>query len=235
MKIKHLVAITVFMTAAICGRAQTSAALQPITFNPQPQATTSAEAAAQEPLTATRAFTEAPAAIFPTLDRMTRLDMVDYFNSGSPKPSKNAFKGDSRIIAASDRSITIATSDVSEIQLSLLESGNDTILMVITTLKTPAPDSGVRFYTTRWKEITKGLFMVPLLDDWMLPEAQKRRDDLENTVPFVLASITYDPQTATLTLKNNLGDFLPDDDSKWVSPLLRSQLVYKWNGKKMTK
>ncbi|MDE5940591.1 MAG: hypothetical protein K2H14_00610, partial [Muribaculaceae bacterium] len=60
MKLKHLVAITVFMTAAICGRAQTSAALQPITFNPQPQATASAEAAAQAPLPAARAFTAAP-------------------------------------------------------------------------------------------------------------------------------------------------------------------------------
>ena len=127
------------------------------------------------------------------------------------------------------------TSDVSDVELSLIESGNDTIIMVISTLKTPADDSGVKFYTTRWKEIDKGLFIVPLLDDWIKPEGKGRKADLENAVPFMLARFSYAPETGTMTLTNNLGGFLPEEDTAWAGGLLRSKLVYKWNGKKMVK
>ena len=107
--------------------------------------------------------------------------------------------------------------------------------MVVTTLNTPVPDSSVKFYTARWKEIDKGLFMVPMLDDWTLPEAKERKKDLENAVPFILAKFTYAPETSTFTLTNNLGGFLPENDAKWVSPLMHKQLSYKWNGKKMVR
>lgn len=239
MILSRLLSAGACLAAAVCSiTAQTSSTMPAISFNPETITATVADtqpAAKPEPLTATKAFTDAPAMAFPSIDRMTRLDMVDYYNSGSPKPSKNAFKGDCRIISASDNQITIATSKASEVELSLLNQGSDTILMVITTLSTPTPDSSVKFYTTKWKEISKGLFLVPQLDDWTLPEGKKQKKDLENAVPFILARCSYDPQNATFTLSNNLGEFLPEEDAKWVMPLMRKQLTYKWNGKKMVK
>lgn len=239
MRMKHIAALAAMILAVAAAGGQTPATMPSISFNPgaatAPAETNADKAATPERLTATKAFAEAPAEVFPTLDRMTRLDMIDYFNSGSPKPSKNAFKGDSRILSASDSQITVQTSDVSDVELSLIESGNDTIIMVISTLKTPADDSGVKFYTTHWKEIDKGLFIVPLLDDWMLPEAKERKADLENAVPFMLSRFSYAPETGTMTLTNNLGGFLPEEDTVWAGGLLRSKLVYKWNGKKMVK
>lgn len=71
-------------------------------------------------LTASQAFIDAPVNVFPTIDRLTRLDMIDYFNSGSQKPSKNSFKGDCRILTASESQITVSTSEVSEVSLSLI-------------------------------------------------------------------------------------------------------------------
>ena len=239
MRMKHIAAVAAMILAVATAGGQTPATMPSISFNPgaatAPTDTNADKAATPEKLTATKAFAEAPAEVFPTLDRMTRLDMIDYFNSGSPKPSKNAFKGDSRILSASDSQITVQTSDVSDVELSLIESGNDTIIMVISTLKTPAGDSGVKFYTTRWKKIDKGLFIVPLLDDWITPEGKERKADLENAVPFMLARFSYAPETGTMTLTNNLGGFLPEEDTAWAGGLLRSKLIYKWNGKKMVK
>lgn len=239
MRMKHIAAVAAMILLFAAAEGQTPATMPSISFNPgaatAPADTNADKAATPEKLTATKAFAEAPAEVFPTLDRMTRLDMIDYFNSGSPKPSKNAFKGDSRILSASDSQITVQTSDVSDVELSLIESGNDTIIMVISTLKTPADDSGVKFYTTRWKEIDKGLFIVPLLDDWITPEGKERKADLENAVPFMLARFSYAPETGTMTLTNNLGGFLPEEDTAWAGGLLRSKLIYKWNGKKMVK
>jgi len=194
--------------------------------------------AAQAPgdtLTAAKAFADAPLEVFPSIDRMTRLDMIDYFNSGSPKPSKNSFKGDCRILSLSDSQITFSTSDASEVSLSLIPEKKDTVIMVITTIRTPQEDSTAKFYTSSWKKIDKGLFIVPTLNDWMLPEADSRKEDLENLLPFMLASFTYDPSNGTLTLTNNIGGFLPEEATSWAGPMLRSKIVYRWDGKKMVK
>ncbi len=107
------------------------------------------------------AFINAPTAVFPSIDSMTRMDMADYFTSGSPKPSKNVFKGDCRIVSATPSQMTVTTTDASECELSLLPMAGDTIIMVVTTLQTPTPDSSVKFYTyPDWKPIEKELFIV---------------------------------------------------------------------------
>ncbi|MDE6528408.1 MAG: DUF3256 family protein [Muribaculaceae bacterium] len=186
-------------------------------------------------LTASQAFVDAPATVFPTIDRITRLDMIDYFNSGSKKPSKNSFKGDCRIISASDSQITFSTSDVSEVSLSLIPQKSDTIIMVITTLKTPDDDSSARFYNSRWEEINKGLFLVPQLNDWVKPESRTRIDELESIFPFMLARFTYEPESGILTLTNNVSNLLPEEATSWAGDALKTKLVYRWDGKKMVK
>ena len=184
---------------------------------------------------AAKAFADAPQSVFPSIDRMTRLDMIDYFNSGSPKPSKNSFKGDCRIMAMNDSQLTFSTSDVSEVTMSLIPHRNDTIIMVITTLRTPQEDSTAKFYTSSWEEIRQGLFMVPDLDDWMLPDAKDKKEDLENAVPFMLARLTYEPGTGILTVTNTVGGILPEEATSWAGNMLRDKLIYRWDGKKMIK
>ena len=93
----------------------------------------------------------------------------------------------------------------------------------------------MRFYTTAWEPVDRGLFIVPQLSEWIAPEGADRRDDLENLYPITLARAVYDPSTRTLTLQNKLGDFLAPGEGSWADGLLRGELVYRWNGKKMEK
>lgn len=182
------------------------------------------------------AFINAPTAVFPSIDSMTRMDMADYFTSGSPKPSKNVFKGDCRIVSATPSQMTVSTTDASECELSLLPMAGDTIIMVVTTLQTPTPDSSVKFYTyPDWRPIEKGLFIVPGLDEWTAEGSTARREDLENAVPFILARISYDTQARRLTLENNVGDYLPREANELAKDALKERLVYLWNGHKMVK
>lgn len=182
------------------------------------------------------AFINAPLEVFPTVDRMTRMDMADYFNSGSPKPSKNSFKGDCRILSASDSQVTFTTTDVSDTELSLLPMKSDTIIMVINTLKTPAEDSSVRFYSyPDWTPVKEGMFMVPTLDDWRAEGDKTPGEDLENAVPFILARISFKPESGELVLENRLGDYLPEEAKKIALGALSGKLTYKWNGSRMVK
>ncbi len=236
--IKRLIFVLA-LGCAISSHAQTDlSATPPVTFGKQAQ-----ESLSPEPEEAYKhytgnpaidAFINAPIQVFPAIDPMTRMDMADYFNSGSPKPSKNNFKGDCRITEVTDNQISLSVTDLSDVELSLLPMKSDTIIMVISTLKTPVPDSSVKFYSyPSWKPITKGLFMVPGLDEWTAKDTTVSREDLENAVPFILASITYKPDTKTLVLEQHLGDFLPRENADKVKGALRDRLVYRWTGTKL--
>jgi hypothetical protein len=49
----------------------------------------------------------------------------------------------------------------------------------------------------------------------------------------MLVSYTYNPETSTLTLTNNLAEFLSPDVYSMVSDALLPTMTYRWNGKKM--
>jgi lipoprotein len=182
------------------------------------------------------AFINAPARIFPALDHMTRMDMADYFNSGSPKPSKNVFKGDTRITAATPAQVTVATTDISQAEITVLPVKGDSIIMLITTLDTPSPDSSVKFYTyPGWEPVKNELFTAPGLDDWISEGDTTSRDDLENAVPFILAKAVYDPTAGTLTLENDPESYLSIEDAKVAKKALKDKLVYRWDGRRMEK
>ncbi len=104
--------------------------------------------------------------------------------------------------------------------------------MLARTLKTPAEDSTVKFYDTDWKAI-KGLFTVPTLDDWMLPEGEKKRDDVENAVPFVLAKLEYFPESRSAVFTNNLPGYIPEESLGMAESSIRKSITFHWNGKRL--
>ncbi len=183
------------------------------------------------------AFTNAPMSVFPLLDKNARLDMVDYFNSGSTTATQNSLQGRSRVTDLTDNDIKIAMTDASSYQLSILpDKSNGGCIALISTVATPAPDSRITFYSPSWQQYdTKSRFEAPSMTDWLTDAGRKTPDEVTNMVPFMLASYTYDPATSTLTLTNNLKQFLSEDIYSMVAPLLRDQLVYKWNGSRMVK
>lgn len=184
-------------------------------------------------LTASEAFAKAPARVFPTVDSLTRLDMIDYFNSGSPKASRNLLRGDCRVTAVSETRLDFASSDVSDHAIELIPAAKgDTVIMLISTLKTPAEDSRVRFFDTSWREIP-GLMKAPVLDQWLTEEGRAERADVENAVPFVLSRAAYDPATSILTLTFHPEEYLPKEALDVARRGMRESLSYKWNGKQM--
>ncbi len=177
-------------------------------------------------------FVNAPRRIFPLIDRNTRLDMLDYFNSGLTTSSKNNLGGGSSVTALSDHQISIKLTDASTVDLVLLPAGTDTLLAVISTVNTPAPDSKLTIYTSDWKTaVTPRTFVKPSLSDWLNSEGKKKAADVARMVPFLLVGYSYDPATATLTLTNNTPRFLSSEVYAIVKPYFRDKLLYRWNNK----
>ncbi|ROT18674.1 DUF3256 family protein [Muribaculaceae bacterium Isolate-110 (HZI)] len=184
--------------------------------------------------TAADAFTTAPTGIFPLLDKNTRLDMVDYYNSDLATPSANRLQGRSAITSLTPATITVKITDSSSAQIALLPAGRDTIIAVISTVATPGLDSTIKFYDSNWAPLpTDRHFTAPGWNDWLTPG----HDITEITAhtPFMLASYFIDTDAGTLTATNNLATFLDEDTYKALATALRPTLTYKWNGKRFTK
>ncbi len=184
-------------------------------------------------ITATDAFVSAPQNIFPLLDANTRMDMVDYFNSGSDKASVNALKGKSRVVSIDPQKLEVNMTDASSNQVIVLPTKDGELIGLIATVATPAPDSNLNVFSSDWTDIpTEQVFTRPLLADWLSAEGKKNQDEVEMMVPFLLVSYDYEPSSKTLTLTNNTKDFLSEDIYEMVAPYLLPMLKYVWNGKK---
>lgn len=182
--------------------------------------------------TASEAFAGAPNSLFPLLEPNTRLDMIDYYTSGSSTASTNRLNGKSRITTLTPLKADIEMTDASSYSLFLLPAGSDTVVGLISTVATPTPDSRLNLFNRQWADITAKGFKAPVLDDWYTDEGKKHTDEVETMVPFLLTSYSYNPATGMLTITNTTEKFLSSDLYDTVRPYLRSSLAYKWDGKK---
>lgn len=184
-------------------------------------------------LTSSGAFTSAPAKVFPLLDNMTRLDMVDYFNSGMSTGSDNKLSGKSMITELTPEAMTIKMTDSSTDQIVVLQNGSAPIIALITTVATPGLDSSISFYDDSWNPLPEGnFFSRPDWKQWLTPEGAPNEAVVQMQVPFMLASYVYDPATGVLTVTNNLPQFLDKEVYDDISTYLYPSLTYSWNGKK---
>ena len=185
-------------------------------------------------LTASEAFIAAPRSVITLLDKDERMDMVDYFNAGVQRPSEKATDGTSVITSMTPEVVTVKLSDASQVEICVLPASPQPIIMLITTVRTPADDSSVAFYTSDWKPLaSKGILNAPTLDDWLTDKS--KRIDVEMTVPFMLASAKYNGTTGELVFTNNLATFLTNDVYKDIAPVMRPSITYKWNNKSFSK
>ncbi len=181
---------------------------------------------------ASDAFKSAPEGIFPTIGSSLRLDMLDYYNGGYDNFVQNDFNEPVRIDSLTDDYIKVRVSDNSSVELTLMPlSAKDTAVVVITTLNVPATASFVKVYHGDWVEYSDVLPMYKLTD-WFTPQSPDRMDDIENLVPFIIARLTIDPATRTLTATNTLSEYFTPEDYAKLQPLMRPALKYQWKGKK---
>lgn len=186
-------------------------------------------------LTADRAFVTAPKAVLPMLDNTTRLDMLDYHSSGMDVKSTNALRGKSAIKTLTPEAVTIEMTDVSDYMIAVLppKNGSDTLIAVISTMATPAPDSKFTVYSSDWsRAVTPQVFVRPSLRDWLTDSGRQNASEVEDMVPFLLVSYTYDPASRILTLTNNTEQFLSPEVYSIVDDYLKPQMQYMWNGRK---
>jgi len=187
-------------------------------------------------------FASEPDNIFMILPSRTRMDMLDYYDSGNKVAASNSLSNDdttSQLINVTDDYISISLTDATEITMRLLPlSANDSIVAVVKTSLLPMRDSKIAFYDTDWKEINKQkFFTTPSVKDFIKPNTSKAKtEEILSIVKFPI--ISYDLSTAepcTITARLNLEQFLSSEDWNAIKDFLLSSITYTLQGKKFKK
>ncbi len=178
--------------------------------------------------TAPTIFIKSPLSVVPTIDKNTRLDMVDYFRGGMSTASATSLNGEARVTSMDDRQIEFTTSDNGRMAMAPVKYGKDTVIVVVKTTEIPVADSRVELYSwPGWKLIDS--MDCGVIADWVTPGAKKenRTEDVENALGFMTASATFDPETATITFVPTVAGLVAKEEYEKVSPYIHREMTAK--------
>lgn len=166
-----------------------------------------------------------------------RLDMMDYYDSGQTPSLSSRLGNDARMLVMDSAYVKLQTSEVRTVEMLMLQySRRDTILAVIETVKTPVPDSRLRFFNSNWVELTSlaPLKKMPTLEDFFLSSVKKdKRQELLSRLPFTMIELTFEGESHDrLVVRHGLAQFLSKDEYKLFAPYVRSTVTYQISGAK---
>lgn len=178
-------------------------------------------------------FSNAPIEIMSQIPAYARLDMIDYFNSGSSVKLANRLDAKYSIVSLEKDKLVYQDEDSVVTAIAVLPAAkSDSVLMVIRTLPLPMHDSEITLYDTSWHRLDSRTFPRPGFKDWLMPG--KKLSDNAVEMPFMLTVADYDADSRVLTFRNVTGDFFTDDDRPAVLGDFKTELKYIWSDKGRT-
>lgn len=181
-------------------------------------------------------FVSEPGVVFDTLDNLSRMDMIDYYNSGQRAVAGNSLHGEAVLDTLDAHYMRLRLSDISTVEMQLaVRNATDTLIVVVQTLDTPVADSRLTAYNTEWRPVDlQDVVELPAMKDFYKDKMpDKVRHVLDTAVEFPLLRIAFDG--GNLWITPSLEGYLSVEDYEEVSPWLKDNIVCVWNGKKFKK
>ena len=164
-----------------------------------------------------------PGVVFRTLPQAARAGLVANAELGKSRTTEatNRMGNTSKIDTLTTDYVAVQLSGSSSVALKMLNKGKaDTVIAVIETVSTPARDSRITFYDTRWKQLPakKCIKQLPAMRDidFQLIELQwtgagfntltathslksfYSKEDYQKWAPYLVDTITYHIEGTTL-------------------------------------
>ena len=180
-------------------------------------------------------FASEPGELLTLVPKTVRLDMLDYYDSGTIVQANNNMGSGTQLDTVTDNFLRLRTSDVKTLEMRLMRWKNDTIIAVVETVETPVKDSHITFYNKHWvrlKEIKP--FKMPTIEDFILPTVKKdKRKEILTGIAFPLIELSFGgPNFEELTARHGLAEFLGKEEWANLKPYFRPTLTYRvQNGK----
>jgi hypothetical protein len=181
-------------------------------------------------------FASEPGNIFPLLTRTSRLDMVDYYNSGKTVAIANNLEGESSLLQLDSAYLKVQTSKNRIVEMRMRTAGKDTVITVIETVMTPVPDSRLTQWNVHWQRFTSDkLFAMPGIDDFIIKKMpHDLRADLQDAMIFPLVQLTFKGEGHDIIeATHGLEQFLAKEEYQRYSSYLKPSISYRFNGLKI--
>ena len=181
-------------------------------------------------------FASEPGNIFPLLTRTSRLDMVDYYNSGKTVAIANNLEGESSLLQLDSAYLKVQTSKNRIVEMRMRTAGKDTVITVIETVMTPVPDSRLTQWNVHWQRFTSDkLFAMPGIDDFIIKKMpHDLRADLQDAMIFPLIQLTFKGEGHDIIeAAHGLEQFLAKEEYQRYSSYLKPSISYRFNGLKI--
>lgn len=173
-------------------------------------------------------FMNEPGVVFELLPEATRISMISYHENEQNVYATNRAGNSSHIAALEPCHMVVEMSAGRTVELQLLVTGTDSVVMVIDHYKTPYPDGVVTFYDTKWKALkTDKLFKAPKMEDFIRPGTPKNVvKDIKQNVTFPLIDYELEGNGMQLTARQHLAEFYTATDFARWKPYLYDKLIY---------
>ena len=181
-------------------------------------------------------FASEPGNIFPLLTRTSRLDMVDYYNSGKTVAIANNLEGESSLLQLDSAYLKVQTSRNRIVEMRMRTAGKDTVITVIETVMTPVSDSRLTQWNVHWQRFTSDkLFAMPGIDDFIIRKMpHDLRADLQDAMIFPLVQLTFKGEGHDIIeAAHGLEQFLAKEEYQRYSSYLKPSISYRFNGLKI--
>ena len=166
-----------------------------------------------------------------------RAEMLAYLReAGRVVPTETAYGEEAVLLRATDNYLKVRMSCASQIEMLMLTHKRDTVVLVVQTVETLAPDSRIMAIDTEGAPLPlERVFKEPQMKDFVrvTKGTKKKREDVLKSVRFPLISYTVNDSAMTLTARQNLKDFMSADDYAEIAPYLTDSLTFRAKGTRL--
>ncbi len=168
--------------------------------------------------------------VLKALPTSKRADMLAYYDVDRLMPTETNFGESATLEKVTADYISLTTSSSSDVQMKMLTSGRDTMLLVVNTVKMPARDSRVRLFDKNWREMnpSKAIKLAKMEDFVTIPKGSKlKKEDILGQIRFPIISYTIDSVSCRVTAHQELKDFMSKDEYAKIEPYLKEMVIVK--------
>lgn len=179
-------------------------------------------------------FAKVPQQILPLLNRTSKLDLLDLYNSGLPAKAENLYGGQSEMTKKTADFLSLKTTESGEWQMKMLPYEDDSMLVCVYSHKAVGTSSVITAYRCNWTKL-KLAFPRPSLSDFWLPVnplSQMESQMLNATLQEVPIEVSLCDSAALLTYRVSLEGLSKENREQAVSCV--KPLTYAWDaGRKL--
>lgn len=176
-----------------------------------------------------------PQNIHPTIDSLSRLDMIDLYRAGMKAHAKTLLDDTAKLITIGDTYLLLRTSKASTLQIKCIREKKKSIYAIITTVEGSVPNSHIDLYNEKWEAIPLKKHFTPLAVESFIDKSKSTKQttvDICQEVVIPTIQYTMNDSTNDIEAIPTFLQTLDKESRERIAPHILSSIKLLWSGKK---